>query len=97
MAEIADGIDTRGPKMVPGLVLDMQGIPVDRHETTRAAVVAGIQGFPGTYEAWTLSARRPPGYFVRIIGPRGFFRQAQFTGEETAGEISERIRQTMRS
>jgi hypothetical protein len=78
-------------------VLNIRGIPVDRRQSTMAAVFAGIQGFPGSYEAWTVPARRPPGYFVRIIGPRGFFRQAQFTGQETDAEITEQVRQTMQS
>lgn len=76
-------------------ILDIQGIPADRRESTRAAVVAGSQGLPGNYEAWIVPARRPPGYFVRVIGPRGFYREAQFTGSETETEIAQRVRQTM--
>jgi hypothetical protein len=78
-------------------VLDIQGIPADRRESTKAAVVAGSQGLLGNYEAWIVPARRPPGYFIRVIGPRGFYREAQFTGRETAAEIAERVRQTMQS
>lgn len=78
-------------------VLDIQGIPADRRESTRAALIAGSQGVPGNYEAWIVPARRPPGYFVRIIGPRGFYREAQFTGRETEVEIADRVRLTMRS
>jgi hypothetical protein len=85
-------------KVAPGIaVLEIQGIPAERRESTRAALVAGGQGFSGNYEAWIVPARRPPGYFVRIIGARGFYREAQFTGRETEAEIVERVRETMQS
>jgi hypothetical protein len=76
-------------------LLDIKGIPAARRDTVKAAVLAGALHLSEDYEAWIVPARRPPGYAVRIIGPRGFYREAKFAGHETESEITASIRQTL--
>jgi hypothetical protein len=76
-------------------LLDIKGIPASRRESVKAAVLAAAQHLSEDYEAWIVPARRPPGYAVRIIGPRGFYREAKFAGHEAEGEITESIRRTL--
>jgi hypothetical protein len=74
-------------------ILDINAVTPDRREAVRAGLIAGIGEVPGSAEAWVAPARRPPGYFVRIIGPRGLFVEVEFTGRETEGEIASRVRE----
>ena len=76
-------------------ILDIKGIPTARRDQVKAAVIAGTQHLPDGYEGWIAPARRPPAYSVRIIGPRGFYREVKFTGLETETEITETIRQAL--
>lgn len=76
-------------------IIDIKGIPGARRDEVKAAVVAGGQHLSGGYEAWIVPARRPPGYALRVIGPRGFYREVKFTGHETEAEITESTRRAL--
>lgn len=73
-------------------VSDVKGVPPHRRRHVVAALVAGGAGLGAGHEAWVVPARKPPAYSVRIIGPRGFYRQIQFSGPETDAEIEQRVR-----
>lgn len=73
-------------------VSDVKGVPPHRRRHVVAAVVAGASGLGAGHEAWVVPARKPPAYSVRIIGPRGFYRQIPFAGPETDAEIEQRVR-----
>lgn len=77
-------------------ILDIRGIPGGRREEIKAAVIAGCQHLPEGYEAWIAPARRPPAYTLRVIGPRGFYREVRFTGRESEAEITEDTRQALK-
>jgi hypothetical protein len=76
-------------------IIDIKGIPGARRDQVKAAVIAGGQHLSEGYEAWIVPARRPPAYAVRVIGPRGFYREVKFTGHETETEITESTRQVL--
>jgi hypothetical protein len=37
-------------------------------------------------------ARKPPAYKVRVVGPRGFYREVHFHGPETDLEVESLVR-----
>ena len=76
-------------------VSDVKGIPSHRRKSVEEAVIAGCSSLTAEHEAWVVPARKPPGYAVRIIGPRGFYREIKFAGKETEAEIENRIRQVL--
>ena len=76
-------------------ITDINGIPGTRREQVTAAILAGGQHLSEGYEAWIVAARRPPGYALRVIGPRGFYREVKFAGHETAAEITESTRRAL--
>jgi hypothetical protein len=82
----------------PGLmVCGIQGVPVDRRASVEEAVMAGGSSLSSEHEAWVVPARKPPAYTVRIVGPRGFYREIRFAGRETPAEIEQSIRESIAS
>lgn len=80
----------------PGLtVSEIQGVPVDRRATIEEAVLAGGSSLSSEHEAWVVPARKPPAYAVRIVGPRGFYREIRFAGRETSAEIEHSVRKSV--
>ena len=82
-------LDSENPVLT---VSDVKGVPPHRRRHIVAALVAGGSGLGAGHEAWVVPARKPPAYSVRIIGPRGFYRQIPFSGTETDAEIEQRVR-----
>ena len=80
---------------MPVTIFNAKGIPATRLERIEAAVVAAGKHQSAPYEAWIVPALRPPAYAVRITGAKGFDRVAQFSGQETEAEITERIIETL--
>ena len=81
---------------MPGLtVCEIQGVPVDRRASVEEAVLAGASSLSSEHEAWIVPARKPPAYAVRIVGPRGFYREIRFGGRETPAEIERIIRESL--
>jgi len=78
-------------------IVDVKGIPVDRRETVREAIALAGSNLLAHHEAWVVPARRPPAYAVRITGPRGFYREIKFAGQETGSEIATRVRKAVES
>ena len=77
----------------PGLtVTDVKGVPSSRRQSVAEAVIAAGSSLADAHEAWVVPARKPPAFSVRIVGPRGFYREVQFSGAETAADIEHRIR-----
>jgi len=90
------GIETGMRAISSGVTIsDVQGIAPHRRKSVEEAVIAGCSNLSANYEAWVVAARKPPGYAVRIIGPRGFYREVKFAGGEPEAEIEARIRQTL--
>ena len=73
-------------------VCDVKGVPIQRRAGVEAAVTAGGVGLSEHLEAWVVPARKPPAFVVRIVGPRGFYREIRFAGRETEAEIEQSIR-----
>ena len=85
---------TPSQNQAPGLtVADVKGVPVDRRASIEQAVMAGGSLLSPDHEAWVVPARKPPAYSVRIVGPRGFYREIRFAGPETPSEIEASVRQ----
>lgn len=76
-------------------ILEIHGIPRGRRDRVKAAVMAGSRHLPEGYEGWIVPARRPPGYALRVIGPRGFYREVKFTGHESEDQITECTREAL--
>lgn len=77
----------------PGIVVaEVKGVPPHRRESLTAAVKAGGSSLIEPHEAWVVPARKPPAYKVRIVGPRGFYREIHFAGPETDVEVENRVR-----
>jgi len=76
-------------------ILEIRGIPLAQRSQVEAAVLEGGQHLPEGFEGWIVPARRPPGYAVRVIGPRGFYREVKFEGHEEAEEITHHTRRTL--
>jgi len=66
-----------------------------RRSSVEEAVMAGGSSLSSDHEAWVVPARKPPAYAVRIVGPRGFYREIRFSGRETPAEIAQRIRESI--
>ena len=80
----------------PGLVVcEIQGVPVHRRASIEEAVIAGGSSLSSEHEAWVVPARKPPAYTVRIVGPRGFYREIRFAGRETPAEVEQSIRKSI--
>jgi hypothetical protein len=73
-------------------VCDIKGIPSHRRAEVEGAVTAAGSVLSSGHEAWVVPARKPPAYAVRIVGPRGFYREIRFAGRETPAEIEQSIR-----
>jgi len=73
-------------------ISDIKGVPSHRRKTVEGAVLAGASRLSDAHEAWIVPTRKPPGFAVRIIGPRGFYREIRFAGLETELEIEHRVR-----
>ena len=75
-------------------IVSIKGVPAERRDMVKAAIVAGTRNLSGNHEAWVVPARRLPAFVVRMIGPRGFYREVKFSGQESPSEMTERIRET---
>ena len=73
-------------------IVEVKGIPLDRRDLVRAAIKEAVSNLSEKHEAWVVPTRRPPGYAVRITGPRGFYREVKFAGRESAAEIATSVR-----
>lgn len=81
---------------MPGIgVVEVLGVPPHRRDNLAAAIVAGGSSLTEFHEAWVVPARKPPGYKVRVVGPRGFYREIHFSGPETDLEVESRVRAAM--
>ena len=76
-------------------ILEIHGIPRSSRDRVTAAMMAGGEHLPEGYEGWIVPARRPPGYALRVIGPRGFYREIKFTGHESEDQITVCTRQAL--
>ena len=78
-------------------IVEVKGIPLDRHDIVRAAISSAASCLAEGHEAWVVPARRPPAYAVRITGPRGFYREVKFAGRESEAEIANSLRSAVES
>ena len=78
-------------------IVEVKGVPLDRRDLVRAAISSVAACLSEKHEAWVVPTRRPPGYAVRITGPRGFYREVKFDGRETAAEIATSVRNAVES
>jgi len=78
-------------------IVEVKGIPLDRQDLVRAAIRSAATCLSENHEAWVVPTRRPPGYAVRITGPRGFYREVKFAGRESAAEIVSSVRNAVES
>lgn len=78
-------------------IVEVKGIPLDRHDIVRAAINSAASCLAEGHEAWVVPARRPPAYAVRITGPRGFYREVKFAGRESEAEIANSLRSAVES
>ena len=78
-------------------IVEVKGVPLDRRDLVRAAISSVAGCLSENHEAWVVPTRRPPGYAVRITGPRGFYREVKFAGRESAAEIASTIRNAVGS
>ena len=93
---VTPGLQTSSGRGLSGLtVSEIRGVPPHRRESVEGAVVAGGASLSESHEAWVVPARKPPGYAVRIVGPRGFYREVRFTGPETDAEIEQSVRNAL--
>jgi len=76
-------------------ICDIKGIPVHRRKLVEAAVISGALSLSEDHEAWIVPARKPPAYSVRIVGPRGFYREVRFAGPESEAEIESQVRRAI--
>lgn len=77
----------------PGLtVAEVKGVPPHRRDSLATAIAAAGSSLPEVHEAWVVPARKPPAYKVRVVGPRGFYREIHFSGPETDLEVESRVR-----
>jgi hypothetical protein len=72
-------------------VFAIEGVPEGRKRNVEQAVVFAGKSLPGAHEAWVVPARAGSGFCVRITGPDGFFCQAELLGDETEGEIKDKV------
>lgn len=80
----------------PGItVVEVKGVPPHRRDSLAAAVVSGGSSLTELYEAWVVPARKPPAYKVRVVGPRGFYREIHFSGAETDLDVESRVRDSV--
>ncbi|HEY1340217.1 MAG TPA: hypothetical protein VGF59_22050 [Bryobacteraceae bacterium] len=80
---------------MPITVFDASGVPEHRRESLEQAVEAAGRTARGNHEAWIVPSSARKGFCVRITGPDGFYRQADFGYEQSDAEVSERIRQVL--
>lgn len=77
----------------PGIaVVEIKGVPPQRRDSLAAAIVAAGSSLSELHEAWVVPARKPPAYKVRVVGPRGFYREIHCAGPETDHEVQSRVR-----
>ena len=78
-------------------IVEVKGIPLDRRDLVREAISSAAACLSEKHEVWVVPTRRPPGYAVRITGPRGFYREVKFAGRESAAEITSSVRNAVES
>lgn len=77
----------------PGItVVEVKGVPPHRRDSLAAAIVAGGASLTELHEAWVVPSRKPPAYKVRLVGPRGFYREIHCAGPETDLEVESQVR-----
>jgi hypothetical protein len=76
-------------------VFDISGVPGNRRECIKAAVVAAGRHVRGPHEAWIAADPFKGGFRVLITGPHGFERTVAFDLDDDPAEIAERVRETL--
>ena len=80
---------------MPILVFEISGVPTNRRQRLQETITAVGERLRGVHEAWVVRSQAGDGFCIRITGPGGFFRQAEFSEEETDAEVGEHIRQAL--
>ena len=88
-------LDTGFLLVMPILIFEMNSVPLHRREGLEETIAAAGQHLRGAHEAWIVRSRARDGFCIRITGPGGFFRQAEFGCEQTDAEVGEHIRQAL--